>query len=158
MSRTWRCARFDDLCAREIHDLYRARIAVFVLEQRCAFQDIDGIDPQCWHLIGRSGPAGEIEAYCRIVPPGVKFAEPSIGRVITTSAARGRGVGRELVREAIARASTLWPGRSIRIGAQRHLERFYGEFGFVRASEPYDEDGIAHIEMLRAAKDNQEHA
>jgi ElaA protein len=96
-------------------------------------------------------------AYCRIVPPGVKFSEPSIGRVLTTAEARRSGVGRALMREAVARTSALWPGRPIRIGAQRYLERFYGDFGFVRASEPYDEDGIPHIEMVRAA-DNKQHA
>ncbi len=143
----WRCARFDDLTAREVHDLYRARAATFVVEQNCAFQDIDGADPECWHLLGRSGDA--LVAYCRLVPPGVKFEEPSIGRVVTTLEARGTGLGRELVREALERASGLWPGRSIRIGAQQRLEAFYGEFGFVAASAPYDEDGIAHIEMVR---------
>ncbi len=145
----WRFARFDELSAREVHDLYRARIEVFVLEQNCPFQDIDGIDPQCWHLLGRDG-AGALVAYCRIVPAGAKFAEPSIGRVLTTAAVRGTGMGRALMREALARTTALWPGRAIRIAAQAHLERFYGEFGFARASEPYDEDGIPHIDMLRA--------
>ena len=154
----WRFARFDELSPREVHDIFRARVAVFILEQQCLFQDIDGLDPQCWHLLMRSPPGGEIAAYCRLVPPGVKFAEPSIGRVVTTTSGRGRGLGRALVREAIGRASALWPDRDIRIGAQRHLERFYGEFGFVRVSEPYDEDGIPHIDMLRRAPHHQEHA
>lgn len=154
----WRFARFEELSPREAHDIFQARIAVFMIEQQCVFQDIDGLDPQCWHLIGRAKAEAPIEAYCRIVPPGVKFAEPSIGRIITTAAGRGRGLGRELVREAIGRTSGLWPGRDIRIAAQRHLERFYGEFGFVRASEPYDEDGIPHIDMLRRAAHHREHA
>src|SRR5207247_3993078 len=84
-------------------------------------------------------------------PPGTKFAEPSIGRVVTTSAVRGTGYGRALMREALARAEKLWPACAIRIGAQRYLERFYADFGFVAASEPYDEDGVLHIEMLRPA-------
>jgi ElaA protein len=108
---------------------------------------VDGADPECWHLLGRR--AGELVAYCRLVPPGVKFAEPSIGRVVSSAAARRTGSGRELMREALARADKLWPGKPIRIGAQRYLERFYGGYGFVRASEPYDEDGIMHIEMVR---------
>ena len=131
-----------------------------MLEQKCAFQDVDGADPECWHLLGRAGPPsgegrgeghGPLLAYARLVPPGVKFAEPSIGRVLTTAAARRSGAGRALMREAIARIEALWPGRPVRIGAQRYLERFYGEFGFVQVSEPYDEDGIQHIEMLRPA-------
>lgn len=165
----WRLARFDELSPRELHDILQARLAVFVLEQKCLFQDIDGVDPRCWHLVGRSpsspgegrdgGPpdTGPILAYCRLVPPGVKYEEPSIGRVLTTAEGRRQGVGRSLMREAVERATALWPGRPIRIGAQRYLERFYGDFGFVTASEPYDEDGILHVEMVRAAG-NAEHA
>ncbi|HTS84276.1 MAG TPA: GNAT family N-acetyltransferase [Usitatibacter sp.] len=145
----WHFARFDDLSPRDIHDLYQARVAVFVLEQKCPFQDVDGADPQCWHLIGRASPQGEVLAYSRLVPPGVKYPEPSIGRVLTTAAARRTGAGRELMAESIARLEKLWPGRPIRIGAQQYLERFYGSFGFARTSAPYDEDGIMHIEMTR---------
>lgn len=147
----WRLAPFDELTPREVHDLYQARVAVFVLEQNCPFQDLDGADPLCWHLLGTGDSPGPLLAYCRLVPPGVKFEEPSIGRVLTTEKARRTGAGRELMREALAQAGRLWPGKAIRIGAQRHLERFYAEFGFAQASEPYDEDGIPHIEMLRAA-------
>ena len=143
----WRCAPFAELTPRELHDLLQLRAAVFVVEQKCAFQDLDGADPQCWHLLGMR--AGELVAYCRLVPPGVKYDEPSIGRVVSTQAARRTGCGRELMREAMARADTLWPGKPIRIGAQRYLEGFYGGYGFVKASEPYDEDGIMHIEMVR---------
>jgi ElaA protein len=152
---TWRFATFEKLTRREIHDLYQARIAVFVIEQECPFQDVDGADPACYHLLGRND--GTLVAYCRIVPPGVKFPEPSIGRVLTVAAARRSGAGRELMREAVGRTLALWPARAIRIGAQARLERFYEDFGFVKASEPYDEDGILHIEMVRAA-DHEEHA
>jgi ElaA protein len=143
----WQCVRFGELSPQEVHDLFQLRAAVFVVEQKCPFQDVDGADPACWHLLGRR--AGELVAYCRLVPPGVKFAEPSIGRVVTSEAARRTGSGRELMREAMARADELWPGKPIRIGAQRYLERFYGDYGFVKASEPYDEDGIVHIEMVK---------
>ena len=152
---SWRFAPFDKLTPREVHDLFQARVGVFVLEQKCAFQDVDGLDPQCWHLLGSAG--GGLIAYCRIVPPGIKYDEPSIGRVLTTAAGRGTGAGRSLMREAVARTNALWPGKAIRIGAQGYLERFYGDFGFVKASEPYDEDGIIHIEMVRAAT-HKEHA
>jgi ElaA protein len=146
----WKCAAFAQLSPLELHDILQARAAVFVVEQACVFQDIDGADPPSWHLmgLGRLGPR-RLVAYCRLVPPGVKYPEPSIGRVLTTEAARRTGVGRELMREAIARAAGLWPGSPIRIGAQCYLERFYGEFGFARSSAQYIEDGIPHIEMLR---------
>jgi ElaA protein len=155
----WRFARFDDLSPREVHDLYRARAAVFVVEQACAFQDLDGADPESWHLLGYGAPSasgegraeGRLAAYARLVPPGVKYDEPSIGRIVTTQEVRRTGLGRALVREALARAERLWPGRAIRIGAQQRLERFYQEFGFVTASAPYDEDGIMHVEMVRPA-------
>jgi ElaA protein len=144
----WLFAPFGELTPQQVHDLYQARIAVFVVEQTCPFQDVDGADPACWHLLGNS-PSGALHAYCRLVPPGIKFAEPSIGRVLTTEAARGSGAGRVLMAEAIERAQKLWPGQAVRIGAQRYLEKFYAEFGFAQVSEPYDEDGIEHIEMLR---------
>jgi ElaA protein len=148
MTIDWHLTPFDELGPRELHDLLQLRAAVFIVEQKCVFQDVDGADPECWHLLGRR--AGELVAYCRLVPPGVKFAEPSIGRVVSSAAARRTGSGRELMREALARADKLWPGKPIRIGAQRYLERFYGDYGFVQASEPYDEDGIMHIEMVRS--------
>jgi len=147
--------------------MYQARVGVFIVEQDCVFQDVDGVDPECWHLMGTVPELpGEAEpdkpglspvldkrlvAYCRLVPPGIKFPEPSIGRVITAGAARRAGYGRQLMREAVRQAERLWPGQALRIGAQQYLERFYGEFGFRTVSEPYDEDGILHVEMLRPA-------
>ncbi len=151
----WRFSPFDELTPLEVHDLYQARAAVFVLEQKCAFQDVDGADPSCWHLLGLGGgrAAGHdpIHAYSRLVPPGLKFPEPSIGRVLTTEPARGSGAGRALMGESIRRAESLWPGQPIRIGAQQYLETFYGSFGFTTISAPYDEDGIQHVQMLRPA-------
>jgi ElaA protein len=152
----WRFAPFAELTPREVHDLYQARAAAFIVEQNCVFQDVDGVDPACWHLLGYSPTVlgeGQLVAYCRLLPAGAKYAEPSIGRVVTTQAVRGTGMGRELMREALRRAQTLWPQAAIRIGAQRHLERFYNDFGFIAASQPYDEDGILHIEMLLEKED-----
>jgi ElaA protein len=143
----WRFAHFDELTPREVHDLFRLRIEVFVMEQNCPFQDVDGADVDAWHLLGRSGDA--LHAYCRLLSPGVKFPEASIGRVITSQRARGTGLGKVLMAEALERAGGLWPGQPIRIGAQARLERFYEGFGFRTASDEYIEDGIPHIEMLR---------
>ena len=149
MALTWRFAPFAELTAREIHDLYRLRVAVFVVEQECAFQDVDGADVESWHLLGYRDK--ELIAYARFVPAGIKFAEPSIGRVITAIAVRRTGLGRTLMEEALKRADKLWPHRAIRIGAQERLEKFYQDFGFTTVSAPYDEDGIMHVEMLRPA-------
>ena len=160
---SWRCVPFAELTARELHDILQARAAVFVVEQACAFQDVDGADPGSWHLMGvelgpgplpRSGARGDearLVAYARLIPPGIKFAEPSIGRVVTLPPVRGTGAGRELMREALRHTDRLWPGKAVRIGAQARLEKFYRDFGFVTASAPYIEDGIPHLEMLRPA-------
>jgi ElaA protein len=125
------------------------RQIVFVLEQSCPFLDCDGIDRSGSHLLGRL-PGGELVAYARLLAPGIVFDEASIGRVVTHPWARARGLGRELMTQAIADVERLFGVGPIRIGAQRYLERFYGELGFVVAGEPYVEDGIPHIEMLKA--------
>ena len=143
----WRFARFEALGAREVHDILQARSAVFVVEQDCVFLDADGADPDCWHLF--ASEEGALLAYCRLVPPGLKFPEASIGRVITPEAGRGRGLGRELMARAVGHCAELWPGQALRIGAQQYLEKFYGEFGFAKSSDMYVEDGIPHIEMVR---------
>ena len=145
MKIAWSLAPFAELAPRHIHDMYRLRVDVFIVEQNCVFQDVDGVDPKCWHLLGYSDSV--LVAYCRILPAGVKFPEPSIGRVITARSVRRTGMGRVLMAEAMKRARELFGDRQIRIGAQAHLERFYNEFGFKKSSEPYDEDGILHIEM-----------
>ena len=154
MTPRWHFAHFDDLTPRQVHDMYRVRADVFVVEQNCVFPDVDGVDPKCWHLLGYgAGPlVEELLAYCRLLPAGVKFAEPSIGRVVTARSVRGTGMGRVLMAEAMKRAAGLWPGEPLRIGAQAHLERFYNGYGFTKASEPYDEDGILHIEMHHKGK------
>lgn len=154
MERTWHQRRFGELSIAELYAIIALRERVFVVEQTCAYQDADGVDPVALHLFatssatpGRGGPGGPaVDAYLRIVPAGAKFDEVSIGRVVTAPEARGTGLGRELVRRGLAAAGDV----AIRIGAQAHLEKFYAEFGFRRASEPYVEDGIPHIEMLRA--------
>ena len=100
------------------------------------YLDPDGVDRQCWHLLGRD-ETGTLQAYLRIVDPGVKYAEPSIGRVITSIETRRTGLGRRLVAEGVARCLALWPGQGIRISAQAHLERFYGGWGFERVGSEY---------------------
>jgi ElaA protein len=142
----WTWSRFADLGIDNLYDALALRCRVFVLEQG-PYLDPDGIDRLAWHLLGRDG-AGELQAYLRVVDPGVKYAEPSIGRVITAAAVRGTGLGRRLVAEGVARCTAAWPGQGIRISAQAHLERFYGGFGFVREGDPYPEDNIPHLEML----------
>lgn len=151
MAPTWRCSPFDALSLRELHDILRARQQVFAIEQNCVYLDVDGVDEDCLHLAAWRRGVREPLAYARIVPPGLKYAEASIGRVITTAPGRGLGLGRELVRRAIAHAAQVHAGHGIRISAQSYLEPFYGGFGFRIVGERYLEDGIPHTEMLLPA-------
>ena len=145
----WFWARFADLGVDNLYDALALRCRVFVLEQG-PYLDPDGIDRRAWHLLGRDAQ-GLLQAYLRIVDPGAKYAEPSMGRVVTSPEARGTGLGRRLVAEGVARCGTAWPGQAMRISAQAHLERFYGEWGFRRVGAPYLEDNIPHLEMVRPA-------
>jgi ElaA protein len=146
----WQFERFDGLCLNDLYDALRLRCRVFILEQG-PYLDPDGLDQVSWHLLGREAGSPELVAYLRILDPDTRFAEPSIGRVVTAPQVRGTGLGWLLMREGIQRCVQLWPGQGIRISAQQQLERFYRELGFERIGEPYDEDGIAHLEMLRRA-------
>jgi len=147
----WQWSSFADLPNKDLYEMLAQRQNVFVLEQQCLYPDLDGYDQDAWHLLGWKIIDGkrQLAASLRVIAPGVKYAEMSIGRVLSTSAARGSGVGRELLVEGIARAEQLYPGHRLRIGAQQYLEAFYGSFGFKTVSDPYDEDGIMHVEMLR---------
>jgi ElaA protein len=143
----WRWSRFAELGVDDLYDALALRCRVFILEQG-PYLDPDGIDRRSWHLLGRD-EAGALQAYLRVVDPGVKYAEPSIGRVITSPETRGGGLGKALVAEGVQRTVAAWPGRGIRISAQAHLTRFYRSFGFDTVGEPYAEDNIPHVEMFR---------
>jgi len=145
----WTWCRFGALGVDNLYDALALRCRVFILEQG-PYLDPDGVDRESGHLLGRNA-AGLLQAYLRVVDPGVKYDEPSIGRVITAPEARGSGLGRRLVAEGLVRCTADWPGRAVRISAQSHLARFYGEFGFLRAGPDYLEDNIPHCEMLRPA-------
>jgi ElaA protein len=149
----WQWSRFDDLAPAELYAALAARQQVFTVEQRCAFQDADGHDPHAWHLCAwAEAPAAPMLAgYLRVLDPGRKFAEPSIGRVLTVPPYRGIGLGRTVMVEGIARTRRAWPARPVRIAAQQRLERFYADLGFRTAGAPYLEDDIAHVDMLLPA-------
>lgn len=138
--------------ARTLYRLLALRSEVFVFEQRCLFQDMDGSDPHCMHVLAEAGEPGGIElmACARLAPAGLKYAEASIGRVATNPATRGSGIGHALIRQAVQMLHGLWGVQPIRIGAQAHLQGFYGQHGFHSVGPTYLEDGIDHIEMVRA--------
>lgn len=145
----WTWSRFADLGVDALYDALALRCRVFILEQG-PYLDPDGLDRSAWHLLGRDA-GGTLQAYLRVVDPGAKYDEPSIGRVITAPEARGTGVGHALVAEGVAGCVRHWPGCAIRISAQAHLQRYYGAHGFVTVGEPYLEDGIPHVAMCRPA-------
>ena len=147
----WQECSFAELTNAQLYEVLAQRQQVFILEQQCLYGDIDGLDLGAHHLLGWRTVDGQrqLAAYLRVLAPGAKYAEASLGRVLTTEAARRTGAGRELLARGIAYAERLYPGHRIRIGAQQYLEAFYGSFGFQTVSAPYDEDGIMHIDMLR---------
>jgi ElaA protein len=143
----WQWLAFDALNTSQLYALLQLRSAVFVVEQNCVFQDMDGLDAQAMHLLGVRESA--LVAYVRCFPAGVVFPEASIGRVVTLPAARGGGLGHALMAQAIVSLHGQWGAQPIRIGAQAHLKAFYEQHGFADVGKPYMEDGIPHIEMLR---------
>jgi ElaA protein len=148
MTLTWTIKPFSDLTLTELYTLLQLRSEVFVVEQTCAFQDIDGQDQAAYHLLGHS-ESGELVAYTRLFAAGISYPEASIGRVVVSPKARRYGLGRELLQQSIAAVETLFGPQPIQIGAQLYLKDFYESFGFQQHGEGYLEDGIPHIHMIR---------
>ena len=148
MKPIWICLPFDALTLHQLYAVLKLRSEVFVVEQACAYLDPDGADPACHHLLGLDA-GGALLATARLLPAQLTFTEASIGRVATTPAARGTGLGHALMAQACTHLARLWGPQPIRIGAQAHLQGFYAQHGFATASPPYEEDGIPHVEMLR---------
>ncbi|AMP98276.1 GCN5 family acetyltransferase [Pedobacter cryoconitis] len=141
------CKPFDSLTVKELYAILKLRSEIFVVEQNCVFLDTDGKDLSCQHLMLYQNK--ELMAYARIVPAALSFTEPSIGRIVSSHAARGKGFGKELVSLAISNCLRLYGNKPIKIGAQLYLKSFYESFGFVMQGEEYLEDDILHIEMIR---------
>lgn len=151
MDLTWRDLPDGELTTAELHDILALRNRVFVVEQRCAYQDIDGLDLAggTRHLVGHAG--ADLLAYARLLAPEGPDGPARIGRVIVTGEARGQQLGRQLMERALVSCEARWPGRAVAVSAQAHLERFYRGLGFAPVSEVYDDDGIPHVDMVRAA-------
>ena len=143
----WTCSPFTELAPGRLYALLRLRAAVFVVEQDCAYQDLDSLDQQSLHLCGMD--AGKLACYARISPPGVKLRCVGISRVLVRRDCRGAGLGRLLMREALRHCEEHWPKREIALAAQQHLVDFYTSLGFQGVSAPYDEAGIPHVDMVR---------
>lgn len=142
----WILKKFEDLTPAELYEIMQLRNEVFVVEQNCVYQDADNKDQPSYHLMGRGGD--KLIAYTRIIPPGIAYAEPSIGRVVTSPSVRRTGAGRELMLRSIELVHELFGKQPLRIGAQLYLRDFYASLGFLQTSDIYLEDGIEHVEML----------
>jgi ElaA protein len=148
MTLTWITKPFEALTLTELYALLQLRSEVFVVEQACAFQDLDGQDQAATHLLGYT-ETGELAAYTRLFGAGISYPEASIGRVVTSPKFRRYGLGRALMRQSIETVETLFGHQPIQIGAQLYLKEFYESFGFQQQGEGYLEDGIPHIHMIR---------
>jgi ElaA protein len=142
----WRS--FAQLSTAELYSLLRLRCEVFVVEQQCAYPDIDGRDLEADHLLAWDSK-DRLSGYLRVFGPDAADASARIGRIVTSPRDRKAGLGRWLVREALDFVAARYGDASIKISAQAHLERFYADFGFERSSPDYLEDGILHCDMLR---------
>lgn len=147
----WSWYEFNGFSPQELYSVLRARQEVFVVEQTCAYLDLDDLDQGAMHLCAWAPQAQyQLLAYLRVVFPGDKFDEISIGRVLTSSTGRNRGLGKLMMVRALEWINDNSPG-DVRLSAQSYLKRFYGGFGFDVVSEEYLEDGIPHVEMLKKA-------
>lgn len=139
--------QFDQLSINELYEILALRTEVFVVEQNCPYQDLDGKDKKALHVLGMQN--NNIVAYARILEKGIAYKNYSaIGRIVTHNSIRGKGYGDHLVRSAIEATKVSYPDTSIKISAQAHLEKFYNELGFIFTGEAYLEDNIPHIGMV----------
>jgi ElaA protein len=147
---SWSHSSLRELSAIELFEIFKLRQEVFILEQTCLYPDMDDTDLVALHLCGRIDQ--QLALYARVIPPGVTYPYASIGRIVTAPNFRGSGFGKPLVSKAIELIEQQFGNQKIKIGAQSGLQDFYHNWGFVTVSEEYIEDGIAHIDMLRDAK------
>ncbi|UIR57215.1 GNAT family N-acetyltransferase [Sphingobacterium sp. SRCM116780] len=147
MELRWNHKSFSQLSVEELYQILKLRVDVFVNEQQCFYPELDDKDQYSTHLWTEN--KGEIIAYARLVPPGISYPEPAIGRVITNPIFRGNRYGKLLVQKSINMIYEKHGKTPIQIGAQTHLKNFYGSFGFEQASDEYLDYGIPHIDMIK---------
>jgi len=147
----WEFKYYNELSLDEFHDLIALRIKVFVIEQNCPYQDLDGLDKQCYHMLARDSNQ-MIVGTARIIPPGVEYPAAGIGRIVIDESIRGGQYGHELMRQAMQFIFTKFGMLEMKLSAQKHLEKFYNQHGFLSTGKEYLEDGIPHVEMININK------
>ena len=146
MKQQWQTAGFSQLSQAQLYALLQLRQQVFVVEQACVYLDLDDRDQQAVHMLCWQGE--QLQAYQRCLAPGVSYPESSLGRIVVAPRARGLRLGKELVQRGISHNLRHWPQSDIRINAQAYLNGFYSALGFTADGQEYEEDGIAHVQML----------
>jgi ElaA protein len=149
MTMQWQTLAFNELTVEHLYAVLQLRQAVFVVEQNCAYLDLDNRDQPAMHMLATRNQT--LLAYQRCLPPGLSYAESSLGRIVVSGAMRGHQLGRELVQRGIDHNLALWPGAGIRISAQAHLQGFYSSLGFIGEGSEYLEDNIPHRQMYYAS-------
>lgn len=149
MNLVWHDWQIGDLNVNALHDILALRNQVFIVEQRCSYQDIDGRDLAVGNRHITAYHNGRLAAYARLLAPGSDGEAVTIGRVIVAPDARGRHLGHLLMEHALTACARHWPQKPLCLSAQAHLQNFYAGFGFVATGDVYDEDGIPHIAMRR---------
>ena len=150
MKISWITKHFTQLSSSELYAILQLRSKVFVVEQKCIFNDIDNNDQNAYHIIGTYANDTNIFAYSRIFASGLLYPNcQSIGRVVCPANCRGYGIGRILLGKSIMECDRIFGKGPIKIGAQYRLLRFYESFGFIPIGDKYEEDGIDHICMIR---------
>lgn len=140
---------FQELSGAELYEVLQLRSDVFVVEQNCVYPDMDGKDQACLHVLGYDKQ--QLAAYARLVPTGISYDTPAIGRVVTAAAFRKHGYGKMLMLHCIQETLSRFNTDAITISAQQYLEKFYTNLGFLTKSDMYLEDGIPHIKMMYRA-------
>ena len=137
---------FNDLSIDELYEILKLRAEIFVVEQNCVYNDLDGLDKNAVHQFYKKN--GEIVAYSRLLKPGTRFPDFSIGRVVVKETERGTGLGILMMEEAKNYILKQWNAPQIKISAQKYLRKFYEDLGFMVVTEEYLEDGIPHFGMM----------
>ena len=146
----WALKKFNELDVQEFHDILQLRINVFVVEQNCPYPELDGKDFIAYHFYASTEGASEkVVAYTRIFAPGDYYKEAAIGRVVVDQNYRKEGLGFELMSRSAQQIESLFNTKTIKIGAQRYLRKFYESLGFLSTGDFYMEDGIPHMYMIR---------
>lgn len=143
---------FAELSNDELYDILQLRAEIFVVEQDCIYNDLDGLDKLAVHQFLKKN--GEIVAYSRLLKPGTRFPEYSIGRVVVKQSERGTGLGIEMMNEAKNFIVSEWKAKKIKVSAQKYLQKFYENLGFEIVTDEYLEDGIPHYGMVFGLKSN----